>query len=60
MITKRRFSVLLLRGGVIIGLAAGVSLVFWSQLRNREHLYIRDLTKVLARTVQTDLSDEMS
>ncbi len=57
---KRRFSVLLLRAGLLIGSAAAVSLVFWSQLQVREHVYIRDLTKVLARTEQTHLSDEMS
>ncbi len=51
---------LLLRAGLLIGSAAAVSLVFWSQLQVREHVYIRDLTKVLARTEQTHLSDEMS
>ena len=60
MMTKRRSSVLLLRAGLMIGSAAAVSLVLWSQLQNREHVYIRDLTKGLARTVQTDLLDEMS
>jgi len=60
MMPKRRFSVLLLRAGLLIGSAAAVSLVFWSQLQVREHVYIRDLTKVLARTEQTHLSDEMS
>jgi signal transduction histidine kinase len=49
-----------LSAGLMIGFATAVSLVFWSQLQNREHVYIRELTKVLARTVQTDLSDEMS
>ncbi len=60
MIAKRRSSVLLLRAGLMIGSAAAVSLVLWTQLQNREHVYIRDLTRVLARTVQTHLSDEMS
>src|SRR6266576_4033958 len=60
MMTKRRSSVLLLRAGLMIGSAAAVSLVVWSQLQNREHVYIRDLTKGLARTVQTDLFDEVS
>jgi signal transduction histidine kinase len=60
MIAKRRPSVLLLRVGLMIGSAAAVSLVLWTQLQNREHVYIRDLTRVLARTVQTHLSDEMS
>jgi signal transduction histidine kinase len=60
MIAKRRSSVPLLRAGLMIGSAAAVSLVLWTQLQNREHVYIRDLTRVLARTVQTNLSDEMS
>ncbi len=58
--TKRPSFVLLLRVGLMIGSAAAASLVFWTQLQNREHVYIRDLTKVLARTIQTGLSDEMS
>jgi len=60
MMTKRPPLVLLLRAGLMIASAAAVSLVFWSQLHCRERVYIRDLTKVLARTVQTDLSHEMS
>ena len=58
--TNRPFLVLLLSAGLMVGSATAVRLVFWNQLQNREHVYIRDLTRVLARTLQTDLSDEMS
>lgn len=44
----------------MIGSTAAVSLVFWSQLQDRKRVYIRDLTRVLARTVQRELFDEMS
>jgi signal transduction histidine kinase len=60
MMAKRRFSVLLFKASLLIGTAAAVSLAFWSQLQVREHVYIRELTKVLGRTEQKHLSDEMS
>ncbi len=59
MVKKRPSLVLLLRAGPMICSATAVSLVFWSQLQNREHAYIWDLTRVLARALQT-VSDEMS
>lgn len=58
--TKRPSLVLLLRVGLLIGASASVSLALWSSLRSREHVYIRNVTERLARSVQIDLSDEMS
>jgi len=51
---------LLLRAGLMIGATVSVSLALWSSLRARERGHIRSLTIMLARSVQIDLSDEMS
>ncbi len=59
MMTKRPSLVLLHRAGLMIGVIASVGLAFWNSLRNREHIYIRNMTTMLARSVQIDLSDEV-
>jgi signal transduction histidine kinase len=57
---EKSFGVQLLRAALMIGITASISLALWSTLQVRERVRIRELAAMLARSMQIDLSDEMS
>jgi signal transduction histidine kinase len=51
--------VLLIRVGIFVGAAAALGLTFWSPLKSEERDHARRVTQGLARSVQTDIADEV-
>jgi signal transduction histidine kinase len=59
MQTRKSSWVLLIRVGLLLGATAALGLAFWSPLRSQERAHARRVTKGLARSVQTDIADEV-
>ena len=50
---------LLLRAGLMVGVTAAIGLAFWNPLTSEVRAQTRRITTVLARSMQTDILDEV-
>jgi signal transduction histidine kinase len=50
---------LLVRAALSVGVAAAVGLTFWIPLRNESRAHIQEVTKIVSRTVRSDIEDDM-
>jgi signal transduction histidine kinase len=59
MQTRKLSWVTLMRVGLLAGATAALGLAFWSPLKSEERAHAQHVTKGLARSVQTDIADEI-
>jgi signal transduction histidine kinase len=59
MQTKKSFWTQLLRASLMVSAIAAVGLIFWNPLRSEVRLHATHITKAFARSLQTDILDEV-